>query len=117
MFSLPSLHLRTRRKGLHSWPCILDFVLTFADPNDSTFQAYRCISALYCNLALTKCAVPPEMASLVEYFESGLRKIEPDFKGARMPEESVAMQLNVINGLTIEQTGAFLGLHGDRHWG
>ena len=34
-----------------------------------------------------------------------------------MPEESVEKQLKVIDGLTIEQTGTFVGHHGDRRMG
>ncbi|KAJ7665112.1 hypothetical protein DFH06DRAFT_1186668 [Mycena polygramma] len=43
-------------------------------------------------------------------------KIAPDFKGPISPEESVKMQLEVLNRWTIEQTGAFVSHYGTKQW-
>ncbi|KAJ6580833.1 hypothetical protein B0H19DRAFT_1251118 [Mycena capillaripes] len=39
-------------------------------------------------------------------------KVAPDFKGPISPEESVKMQLEVINGWTVERSGAFVSHFG-----
>lgn len=59
--------------------------------------------------------VPPAAARVIEGYMVKLRKLQPD-SGPISPQESVTMQLNVIEDLTIEQSGAFLGHRGDRRW-
>ncbi|KAF8176434.1 hypothetical protein K438DRAFT_1770627 [Mycena galopus ATCC 62051] len=43
-------------------------------------------------------------------------KIAPDFKGPITTEESVKMQLEVINGWTVERSGAFVSHFGNKQW-
>ncbi|TFK41983.1 hypothetical protein BDQ12DRAFT_349623 [Crucibulum laeve] len=43
-------------------------------------------------------------------------QIKPDFEGAITPEESVKLQLEVINKWTVVDTGAFVSLHGNKEW-
>ncbi|KAJ7146321.1 hypothetical protein C8R44DRAFT_757155 [Mycena epipterygia] len=45
-----------------------------------------------------------------------IAKIAPDFKGPITPQESVTMQLAVINRWTIEETGAFVSHFGNKQW-
>ncbi|KAF8194285.1 hypothetical protein K438DRAFT_1719617 [Mycena galopus ATCC 62051] len=45
-----------------------------------------------------------------------LAKIAPDFKGPITPEESVKMQLEVLNRWTVEETGAFVSHFGNKQW-
>jgi len=44
------------------------------------------------------------------------KRQKPDFEGPISPSESVIMQKNVIDGITIESTGAFLSHHGNKSW-
>ena len=44
------------------------------------------------------------------------KKVKPDLEGPISPEESVRMQLAVIDSLTIKDSGAFLSHHGDTNW-
>ncbi|KAH7308973.1 putative short-chain dehydrogenase [Stachybotrys elegans] len=44
-----------------------------------------------------------------------MQKANPDVKGMMSPEESVRMQLKVIEGLTMEQSGMVLSHHGDEN--
>lgn len=44
------------------------------------------------------------------------RAYEPNFKGPISPEESVKMQLKVIYGLTLADSGKFLSHHGNKRW-
>ncbi|KAJ7691584.1 hypothetical protein B0H17DRAFT_1062961 [Mycena rosella] len=45
-----------------------------------------------------------------------IAKIAPDFKGPITPEESVKMQLEVINRWTVKDTGAFVSHFGNKQW-
>jgi hypothetical protein len=45
-----------------------------------------------------------------------MQKVEPDFKGQIMPVESVEAMLKVVGGLTMEQSGDFVGHRGDKRW-
>jgi hypothetical protein len=44
------------------------------------------------------------------------RKIKPTFEGALTPEQSVKAQLQVIDGATIKDTGAFISHHVNKDW-
>lgn len=44
------------------------------------------------------------------------RKLYPDFTGPITPEESVRMQLKVINQTTVNDTGAFISHKGNKEW-
>lgn len=43
-------------------------------------------------------------------------KVAPDFKGPITPEQSVKMQLEVLNRWTVENTGAFVSHFGTKQW-
>ncbi|KAJ6541829.1 hypothetical protein B0H19DRAFT_326217 [Mycena capillaripes] len=45
-----------------------------------------------------------------------IAKVAPDFKGPMSPEESVKLQLDVINRWTVEQSGAFVSHLGNKQW-
>ncbi|KAJ7837398.1 hypothetical protein B0H14DRAFT_2362414 [Mycena olivaceomarginata] len=40
----------------------------------------------------------------------------PNFKGPITPEESVKLQLELLNRWTVEETGAFVSQHGNKEW-
>lgn len=44
------------------------------------------------------------------------KKLSPDFTGPITPETSVRMQLEVINLITVNDTGAFLSHKGNKEW-
>ncbi|KAJ7492052.1 hypothetical protein FB451DRAFT_515276 [Mycena latifolia] len=63
--------------------------------------------------------VGPLSTEAVEEFKrvsKGIAKIAPDFKGPISPEESVKMQLEVINRWTVEETGAYVSHFGNKQW-
>jgi len=62
---------------------------------------------------LVKTGLQEEM---YEYLTQVFRKYEPEFKGAISTEESVEMQLKVIDGVTIKESGQFLSHLGTRRW-
>jgi len=47
---------------------------------------------------------------------SAFQKLAPDLKGMISVEESVADQLAVIDGITLENSGKLVSHHGDRNW-
>ncbi|KAG2138714.1 uncharacterized protein EDB93DRAFT_714406 [Suillus bovinus] len=53
-----------------------------------------------------------EFMAMVERFKN----VYPDFTGPIMPETSVRMQLEVINRMTIDDTGAFISHKGNKEW-
>ncbi|KAF5849282.1 hypothetical protein GGP41_006205 [Bipolaris sorokiniana] len=60
-----------------------------------------------------------DMAPTPEVLEMALQmfqKVNPDLTRLLSPEESVRMQLDVINNLTEEQSGLTLSHHGDHNW-
>ncbi|KAF2130688.1 NAD(P)-binding protein [Dothidotthia symphoricarpi CBS 119687] len=60
-----------------------------------------------------------DMAPTPEVLEMALQvfqKVNPDLTGLMSPEESVRMQLDVINSLTADQSGLALSHHGDYNW-
>lgn len=44
------------------------------------------------------------------------RKYEPNFKGPLRPEESVDMQMKVIQNITLKDSGEFLSHLGTKRW-
>ncbi|ORY18733.1 hypothetical protein BCR34DRAFT_582674 [Clohesyomyces aquaticus] len=55
-------------------------------------------------------------AKLMEEFGKNLQKYSPTFAGPITTEESVRMMLEVVHGLTMKDTGAFLSHKGDKIW-
>jgi NAD(P)-dependent dehydrogenase (short-subunit alcohol dehydrogenase family) len=53
-----------------------------------------------------------QFVAMIEKF----RNLYPDFTGPITPEESVRMQLEVINQITVNDTGAFLSHKGNKEW-
>ncbi|KAG1813166.1 uncharacterized protein BJ212DRAFT_1447878 [Suillus subaureus] len=53
-----------------------------------------------------------QFKAMVEKF----RKVYPDFTGPITPEASVRMQLEVINRITVNDTGAFISHKGNKEW-
>ncbi|KAF2185250.1 NAD(P)-binding protein [Zopfia rhizophila CBS 207.26] len=60
--------------------------------------------------------LPPEVSAAYERMTKQFQKYEPSFKGPMTPEQSVAMQLKVIEGVTINDSGAFLSHLGTKRW-
>ncbi|KAJ7665071.1 hypothetical protein DFH06DRAFT_985760 [Mycena polygramma] len=61
---------------------------------------------------------PPSAEALEEMKLLGpaIAKVAPHFKGPITTEESVKMQLEVINRWTVEKTGAFVSHFGNKQW-
>ncbi|KAJ6541767.1 hypothetical protein B0H19DRAFT_1212872 [Mycena capillaripes] len=61
---------------------------------------------------------PPSAGALEEMrmLSESIPKVAPHFKGPITPEESVRMQLEVINKWTVEDTGAFVSHFGNKQW-
>ncbi|KAG1771261.1 hypothetical protein EDD22DRAFT_1030092 [Suillus occidentalis] len=53
-----------------------------------------------------------QFMAMIEKF----KKVYPNFKGPITPEESVQMQLEVINQITVNETGAFISHKGNKEW-
>jgi hypothetical protein len=53
-----------------------------------------------------------QFMAMIEKF----RKVYRDFTGPITPEESVRMQLKVINQITVNDTGAFISHKGNKEW-
>jgi hypothetical protein len=60
--------------------------------------------------------VTPEEMQKLGVMMNEFRKHNPEFAGPITPSESVSMQKKVIDGITIENTGAFWSHHGDKNW-
>jgi hypothetical protein len=45
-----------------------------------------------------------------------LKKYAPSFEGPITPEQSVKMQLDVINKITVKDSGAFVSHYGNKQW-
>ncbi|PVH94226.1 NAD(P)-binding protein [Periconia macrospinosa] len=58
----------------------------------------------------------PEIQAGVAKMLGGFTQVYPDWKGPLSVEESVEKQLQVIDGLTQEQSGAFLSHLGSKQW-
>ncbi|KAJ7665063.1 hypothetical protein DFH06DRAFT_1390325 [Mycena polygramma] len=61
---------------------------------------------------------PPSAGTLEEMklLAPSIAKVAPHFKGPISTEESVKMQLEVINKWTVEDTGAFVSQFGNKQW-
>ena len=46
----------------------------------------------------------------------GIKKLAPQFEGPMTPEESVRLQMDVINRWPVERSGEFVSHHGDKEW-
>jgi hypothetical protein len=44
------------------------------------------------------------------------KKFDLSFEGPLTPEQSVKMQLEVINKVTVKDSGAFISHHGNKQW-
>lgn len=44
------------------------------------------------------------------------RRAKPSFEGAITPEESIKLQLRVIENLTTKDNGAFISHNGNKDW-
>lgn len=60
--------------------------------------------------------VPPEYARVFDSFTEAFRNLNPDLKGPSTSEESVGLQLKVIENLSSEQSGQFLSHFGNKQW-
>jgi len=58
--------------------------------------------------------LPPGAVEEFKMLSKGVAKAAPDFKGRITPEESVKMQLEVLNRWTVEETGAFVSHFGTK---
>ncbi|KAF7347321.1 NAD(P)-binding protein [Mycena venus] len=60
----------------------------------------------------------PTAGELEEFkmLSKAVGKAAPDFKGPITPEESVKMQLELLNRWTVEETGAFVSHLGNKQW-
>ena len=56
------------------------------------------------------------MVQALEVMLKQFQKGDPELKGQIQPEESVRMQLQVINSLDAETSGSFLSHHGAKSW-
>jgi NAD(P)-dependent dehydrogenase (short-subunit alcohol dehydrogenase family) len=74
------------------------------------FSQWSFKSVAYINLA-----TPNELQQLTAMIRK-FRKLYPDFRGPITPETSVQMQLEVINRVTIDDSGAFISHKGNKEW-
>lgn len=60
--------------------------------------------------------LPPEFDQNLNTVIKGFQQAYPHFKGPESMEENMPKQLNVINNVTLEQSGKFLSHHGNQDW-
>lgn len=77
-------------------------------------HAYIC-SAFKSLTVILYLATDEQLKLFMPIFQK-LQKLDPDFKGPITPEESVRLQLQVINGATVKDTGTFISQHGNKQW-
>ncbi|KUJ15988.1 putative short-chain dehydrogenases/reductase [Mollisia scopiformis] len=58
----------------------------------------------------------PESEMQAGFMLQAFQKAYPELKGQISTEDSVKMQLEVIDKLTLEDSGKFLSHHGDKYW-
>ncbi|CAO2653035.1 Nn.00g024460.m01.CDS01 [Neocucurbitaria sp. VM-36] len=58
----------------------------------------------------------PEWIATFDRYTKGFQNLNPELKGPVSPEESVGLQLQVIDKLTLEQSGQFLSHFGNKQW-
>ncbi|KAF9469599.1 hypothetical protein BDZ94DRAFT_1303297 [Collybia nuda] len=63
----------------------------------------------------TKPPTPEELEGYKQMI-TAFKQYDTTFEGAITPEQSVKMQLAVINNVTVKDTGAFISHHGDKRW-
>jgi len=56
------------------------------------------------------------MEAMMQKMLGEFRKVKPDLKGQITVEESVRMQLEVIDRMDEEMSGKFVSHHGDQNW-
>lgn len=62
-------------------------------------------------------SVPPAVLAEMVALKKLLEKSYPAWNGKPLePEESVRMQLDVLEKATIEDSGAFVSQHGNKYW-
>ncbi|TFY50975.1 hypothetical protein EVJ58_g10805 [Rhodofomes roseus] len=60
---------------------------------------------------------PPAVQAEMVALKDRLEKFYPDWNGKPLePEESVRMQLEVLEKATVEESGAFVSQHGNKYW-
>lgn len=59
--------------------------------------------------------LPPQLVEAKKVMLKQFQKMMPDLKGEIQPEESVRMQLKVIDRLDADMSGSFLSHHGVRN--
>ena len=65
---------------------------------------------------LSTAKVFTEDKNVFNFILETFRKADPNLKGPISVEESVTGQIEVIEGLSAEQSGRFLSHHGNRDW-
>lgn len=89
------------------------FVQTQADPNEPGECGRLRFRELTADVGNS---VPPELAAAQDALTEAFRKYEPNFKGIITPEQSVDLQLKVIEGITLKESGQFLSHKGTRRF-
>lgn len=68
---------------------------------------------MFCSIT----AAPDNHSEEFKMLSKSIAKVAtPDFKGPMSPEESVKLQLAIINRWTVDQSGAFVSHHGNKEW-
>lgn len=68
---------------------------------------------------LTYCPIRPASAQELAAYQvlfTQFQRVKPDLTGAITPEDSVRMQLEVVDRLDDKMSGAFVSHHGDQNW-
>jgi len=58
----------------------------------------------------------PEDAEMAKEFQSSIGRLYPDWAGPISPTQSVQMVLDVLNKVTLEDSGLFMSHHGNKQW-
>lgn len=68
----------------------------------------------YANIGMR--LVPPEQVPVAETLFAHFKRAEPNLQGPITMEESVRMQLEVIDKLDDKLSGQFVSHHGNKYW-
>jgi hypothetical protein len=60
--------------------------------------------------------VSPQLEGFDQYLLGQFRKYKPDLQGMTQPEEAISLMLEVINNLSIEESGKFVSQFGNQQW-
>ena len=60
--------------------------------------------------------VPPEVQPFFDMLLRHFKRAEPNLQGPLAMEDSVRMQLDVIDKLDESLSGSFVSHHGNKHW-